>query len=108
MHHEVCTRGTGKCLPTTIGGNPVCSIPSQQVPSPELSRADSSEGMGIQKADASQEETSQGVKRKKASDNDGTGTSKRRRHVITVYVSSDEDASPSIAAQETAETPSPN
>ena len=47
------------------------------------------------------------MKRKKASGDDGSGTSKRRCHIITVDVSSDEDASPSIAAQETAETPSP-
>ena len=90
-----------------LEATPVRSVPSQQVPSPELSRTDSSEGVRILKADVSQEETSQGVKRKKASGDDGAGTSKRRCHIINVDVSSDEDASPSIPAQETAETPSP-
>ena len=47
------------------------------------------------------------MKRKNASGEDGAGTSKRRRHIITVDVSSDEDVSPSITAQETAENPSP-
>ena len=63
--------------------------------------------MGILKGDSGPEEASQGVKRKKASGDCGAGTSKRRRHIITVDVSSDEVVSPSITAQDTAETPSP-
>ena len=63
--------------------------------------------MEILKADSEPEEASQGVKRKKVSSDGGAGTSKRRRHLITVDVSSGEDASASIPAQETAETTSP-
>ena len=90
-----------------LEATPVRSVPSQQVPSPELSRTDSSEGMGILKADSDQEEASQGVKRKKVSGGDGAGTSKRRRHIITVDVSSEEDVSPSVTAWDTAVTSSP-
>ena len=43
-----------------LEATPVRSVPSQQVPSSELSRTDSSEGMGILKADSEQEEASQG------------------------------------------------
>ena len=64
-----------------LEATPVRSLPSQEVQSPE--RTDSSEGVGIFKADSDQEEESQGVKRKKVSGGDGAGTSKRRRHIIT-------------------------
>lgn len=47
------------------------------------------------------------MKCKKASGDGGAGTSKRRGHIITVDMSSEEDASSSITAQDTAETPSP-
>ena len=46
-------------------------------------RTESSEGVGIFKVDSDSEEASQEVKRK-ASGDGGKGTSKRRRHVITV------------------------
>ena len=85
----------------------VRSVPNEEVQSPEPSRTDSSEGMGISKVDSDQEEVNQGVKRKKLSGGDGAGTSKKRRRIITVDVSSKEDVSPSTTAQETAETPSP-
>jgi hypothetical protein len=93
--------------PVVLEATLVRNVPTERVQSPKLSRTDSSEGMGILKADSEQEEASQGVKRKKASGDAGAGTSKRRRHIITVDVSSEEDASPSITAQDTAETPSP-
>lgn len=46
--------------PPLFEATPVRSVPSQRVSSPELSRTDSSEGMGILKADSEQEEASQG------------------------------------------------
>jgi hypothetical protein len=58
-------------------------------------------------ADNEPEEAIQGVKRKKVAGDDGAGTSKRRRHLITVDVSSSEDASSSISVQEIAETTPP-
>jgi hypothetical protein len=93
--------------PVVLEVTPMRSVPTQGVQSPEPSRTDSSESMGIFKAESDAEEACQGVKCKKASGNDGEGTSKRRRHIITVDVSSEEDASPSTAAQDTTETPPP-
>ena len=90
-----------------LEATPVRSVPSQEVQSPESSRAEFAEGVGILKADSDPEEASQGVKRKKVSGDGGVGTSKRRRHIITVDVSSDEDVSPSDVARDTAETSSP-
>ena len=84
---------------------PVQNVPSQEVPAPERARTESSEGVGIFKVDTDSEEASQGVKRK-ASGDGGEGTSKRRCHVITVDESTDEEASLSVAAQDTAETSS--
>ena len=45
--------------------------------------------------------------KRKASGDSGEGTSKRRRHVITEDESTDEEASLSVAARETAKTSSP-
>jgi hypothetical protein len=90
-----------------LEASPVRSVPTQRVQSPEQSRTESSEDMGILKAESEQDEASQGMKRKKASGDDSAGTSKRRRHIITVDVSSEEDASPSTAAQDTKETSPP-
>lgn len=45
--------------------------------------------------------------KRKASSDGGEGTSKLRRHVITVDESTDEEASLSVAARDTAETSSP-
>ena len=92
--------------PPLLVATPVQNVPSQEVPTPELARTESSEGVGIFKVDSDSEETSQGVKRK-ASDDGGVGTSKRRRHIVTVDVSTDEDASLSVTARDTAETSSP-
>ena len=104
---ELAQEEPGNASPGVLEATSVRSIPSQEMQSPEHSRTDSSEGMGILKADSEPEEASQGVKRKKASGDGGAGTSKRRRHIITVDVSSEEDASPSTAAQDTTETPPP-
>ena len=84
----------------------VQNVPSQEVQTPEASRTDSPEDVGIFKVDSDSEETHQGVKRKVSGDG-GVGTSKRRRHVITVDVSTDEDVSLSVTARDTAETSSP-
>lgn len=83
------------------------SVPNLRVQSPELSRTDSLESVGILIAESEPEKVNQGVKRKKASGGDGAGISKRRRHVITIDASSEEEASPTVAAKDTAETPPP-
>ena len=84
------------------------SVPNLRVQSPELSRTDSSESVGILRAESEPEEASQGVKCKKASGGDGVGTSKRRRRVILGgRSSSEEDASPTVADKDTTETPPP-
>jgi hypothetical protein len=85
---------------------PVQNVPSQEVPAPEPARTESSEGVGIFKVDTDSEEASQRVKRK-ASGDGGEGTTKRRRHVITVDESTDEEVSLSVAARDTAETSFP-
>lgn len=82
---------------------PVQNVPSQEVPTPGPARTEFSEGVGIFKVDTDSEEAHQGVKRKASSDG-GVGTSKRERHVITVDESTDEDASLSVTARDTAET----
>ena len=96
--------------PVVLEATPVRSVPNPRVQSPEveLSRTDSSESVGITRAESEPEEASQGVKRKKASGGDGAGTSKRRRHVILGgRSSSEEDASPTVADKDTTETPPP-
>lgn len=52
---------------------------------------ESSEGAGILKVDTDSKGEHQGAKRKVADDS-GEGTSMRRRHVITVDESTDEEA----------------
>ena len=84
---------------------PVRSVPNIWVQSLELSRINLSESVGITRAESEPEEASQGVKLKKASGGDGAGTSKRRRHVITVDASSEEDAPLTVADKDTTETP---
>ena len=46
--------------PVVIEATPVRSVPTEKVQSPELSRTDSSENMGILKAESEPEEASQG------------------------------------------------
>ena len=89
-----------------LNATPVQTVPAQVVRTPEPVRTESSEGVGILKVDTDSEGEHQGAKRK-AADDGGEGTSKRRRHVITVDESTDEEASQSVTAHDTAETSSP-
>ena len=73
---------------------------------PEPVRTESSDSDGILKVDTDSKEECQGAKRK-AADDGGEGTSKRRRHIITVDESTDEEASQFVDAHDTAETSSP-
>ena len=73
---------------------------------PEPARTESSDSAGILKVDTDSEEECQGAKHK-AADDGGEGTSKHRRHVITVDESTDEEASPFVTVCDTAETSSP-
>ena len=73
---------------------------------PELVRAESSASVGVLQVDTDSEGERQGAKRK-AADDGGEGTSKRMRHTIVVEVSTDEETSLSVAAQENAETAPP-
>ena len=73
---ELTQEEPGNASPGVLDATPVHRVPSQRLPHPELSRTDSSESMGILKADSEPEEASQGVKRKKASGDGGAGTSK--------------------------------
>ena len=57
---ELVQEETANASPPLLEATPVRSVPSQGVASPEHSRTDSSEGMGILKADGEQEEASQG------------------------------------------------
>ena len=89
-----------------LNATPVQTVPAQGVPASEPARIESSGGAGILKVDTDSEEEHQGAKRK-ASDDGGEGTSKRRFHVITVDESTDKETSLSLAAHDTAETSSP-
>ena len=75
-----------------LNANPVQTVPTQGVVAPEPTRTESSDSAGILKVDTDSEEERQGAKRK-ASDDGGEGTSKRRCHTIIVDESTDEEAS---------------
>lgn len=96
----------GNASPGVLEATPVTSVPNLRVQSPESSHPESAHIAGILRVESDSEEASQGVKRKKVSDDGDVGTSKRRRHTIAVDVSSDEDVSPSNSARDTAETSS--
>ena len=68
------------------------TVPAQGVVGPKPARTESSDSVGILKVDTDSEEECQGAKRK-ASDDGGEGTSKRRRHTIIVDEFTDEEAS---------------
>ena len=104
---ELAQEEPANASPTIVEATPLRSFPNPLVQSPEGSRTESAESVEIRRADSEPEEVSQGVKRKQSSGGNGAGTSKRRRHVITIDASSEEDGSPSIPAQETAEASSP-
>ena len=89
-----------------VNATPVQTVPAQGVPASETARTESSKGVGILKVDTESEEEHQGAKHK-AADDGGEGTSKRRRHFISVDESTDEEASPFVTARDTAETSSP-
>lgn len=82
------------------------TVPAQGVPASEPARTESSRDAGILRVDTDSEGERQGAKRK-AADDDGEGTSKRRRHIITVDESTDEEASLFVVAHETAGTSAP-
>lgn len=89
-----------------VNATPVQTVPSQGVTGPEPVCTESSDSVGILKVDTDSEEERQGAKRK-AADDGGEGTSKRRRHTIFVDESTDEEASISFAAHDAAETSPP-
>lgn len=90
-----------------VNATPVQTVPAQVVAEPEPMRTESSDSVRILKVDTNSEDEHQGAKRK-AADDHGEGTSKRRRHTIVVDESTDEEASLSVAAQENAETSLPS
>ena len=74
----------------------------------KLLSTDSSESVGITRAENETEEGSSRMKRKRAFGGDGAGTSKRRRHIIFGDDASSEeetmDASPTSVAKDSTET----
>ncbi|GJU90862.1 hypothetical protein Tco_1303285 [Tanacetum coccineum] len=90
-----------------LAPTPLRSVPSATVepPRPDATSVGSSEDADVAEVDS-------GLKRKRATGDDGAGPSKRVRHVsLGLSTSTEEetpDASPTLAAKEVTETPPPN
>ena len=100
--------------PVVLVATPLRSVPSTDVPHPEMEllSSDSSDFVGVTKVVSETEEESSRKKRKRGSAGDGAGTSKRRRHLILgddASSSEDQemDASSPSAAKDASPTPSP-
>ena len=89
-----------------VNATPVQTVPAQGVAVQEPVCTESSDSVGILRVDTDSEEEHQGAKRK-AVDDGGEGTFKRRRHTIIVDASTNEETSLYFAAHENAETSPP-
>ena len=89
-----------------VNATPVQTVPAQVVAEPDPVRTESSDSVRILKVDTNSEDENQGAKRK-AADDHGEGTSKRRRHTIIVDESADEEVSATFTAHDAAETSPP-
>ncbi|GKD06180.1 gypsy type transposase, partial [Tanacetum coccineum] len=93
---------------------PLRSVPGATAEPPRLDATSvgSSEDADVAGAESEAGEVDSGLKRKRATSDDGAGTSKRVRHVsLGLSTSTEEetpDAPPTLAAKEVTETPPPN
>ncbi|GJZ61341.1 hypothetical protein Tco_0617478 [Tanacetum coccineum] len=97
-----------------LAPTPLRSVPGATVEPPRLDATSvgSSEDADVAGAESEAGEVDSGLKRKRATSDDGAGTSKRVRHVSLGGSTSTEeetpDAPPTLAAKEVTETPPPN
>ncbi|GJY29741.1 hypothetical protein Tco_0405508 [Tanacetum coccineum] len=97
-----------------LAPTPLRSVPGATVEPPRLDATSvgSSEDADVAGAESEAGEVDFGLKRKRATSDDGAGTSKRARHVSLFGSTSTEDATPgappTLAAKEVTETPPPN
>ncbi|GJT02712.1 hypothetical protein Tco_0823881 [Tanacetum coccineum] len=97
-----------------LAPTPLRSVPGATVEPPRLDATSvgSSEDADVAGAESEAGEVDSGLKRKRATSDDGAGTSKRARHVSLFGSTSTEeetpDAPPTLAAKEVTETPPPN
>ncbi|GJR64291.1 hypothetical protein Tco_0010356 [Tanacetum coccineum] len=97
-----------------LAPTPLRSVPGATVEPPRLDATSvgSSEDADVAGAEREAGEVDSGLKRKRATSDDGAGTSKRARHVSLFGSTSTEeetpDAPPTLAAKEVTETPPPN
>ncbi|GJW97282.1 putative ribonuclease H-like domain-containing protein, partial [Tanacetum coccineum] len=97
-----------------LAPTPLRSVPGATVEPPRLDATSvgSSEDADVAGAESEAGEVNSGLKRKRATSDDGAGTSKRARHVSLFGSTSTEeetpDAPPTLAAKEVTETPPPN
>ncbi|GJU61527.1 hypothetical protein Tco_1243362 [Tanacetum coccineum] len=96
-----------------LAPTPLRSVPGATAESPRLDATSvgSSEDADVAGAESEAGEVDSGLKRKRATSDDGAGTSKRVRHVsLGLSTSTEEetpDAPPTLAAKEVTETPPP-
>ncbi|GJW28312.1 hypothetical protein Tco_0045187 [Tanacetum coccineum] len=97
-----------------LAPTPLRSVPGATAEPPRLDATSvgSSEDADVAEAESEAGEVDSGLKRKRATSDDGAGTSKRVRHVsLGLSTSTEEetpDAPPTLAAKEVTETPPPN
>ncbi|GJX30156.1 gypsy type transposase [Tanacetum coccineum] len=93
-----------------LAPTPLRSVPGATVEPPRLDATSvgSSEDADVAGAENEAGEVDSGLKRKRATSDDGAGTSKRVRHVSLGGSTSTPDAPPTLAAKEVTETPPPN
>ncbi|GKB15267.1 hypothetical protein Tco_0849190 [Tanacetum coccineum] len=97
-----------------LAPTPLRSVPGATAEPPRLDATSvgSSEDADVAGAESEAGEVDSGLKRKRATSDDGAGTSKRVRHVsLGLSTSTEEetpDAPPTLAAKEVTETPPPN
>ncbi|GJV01306.1 hypothetical protein Tco_1334875 [Tanacetum coccineum] len=95
-----------------LAPTPLRSVPGATVEPPRLDATSvgSSEDADVAGAESEAGEVDSGLKRKRATSDDGAGTSKRVRHVSGSTSTEEEtpDAPPTLTAKEVTETPPPN
>ncbi|GJS63820.1 hypothetical protein Tco_0678384 [Tanacetum coccineum] len=97
-----------------LAPTPLRSVPgaTEEPPRLDATSVGSSEDADVAGAESEAGEVDSGLKRKRATSDDGAGTSKRVRHVsLGLSTSTEEetpDAPPTLAAKEVTETPPPN
>ncbi|GJX69921.1 hypothetical protein Tco_0307092 [Tanacetum coccineum] len=97
-----------------LAPTPLRSVPgaTEEPPRLDTTSVGSSEDADVAGAESEAGEVDSGLKRKRATSDDGAGTSKRVRHVsLGLSTSTEEetpDAPPTLAAKEVTETPPPN